>query len=189
MIYGFSRDIATDLQSKLWPVSVYFEGERVTSHGPANMRVEFERDRKASDQVSYVRGSERAPRKVATRFLAVRAYVYVVAPCDGARMIEHHHMCDDLVDALVCSITDWGTATKAGEIAFGESRYLTREELETLTCAEHPAGVVYTFSFLVPRGVRSTDYKGNGPPTAVLTHTTTAVRATIDGVNFESLPD
>ncbi len=184
MIYTMARDIADGLIGHKWPVAVSYDRDLLTKHGSSTMRVVFERDTSKGDAVGPAAGFDRNPRKTAVRRLGVQCTVFIQSPTRGARKNEHEHLCDDLIDALLGEIQDWGTASRAGDIAIDESRYLSSDECAT---AGVTAGVAYVLRFKVPRGVRTRDYTGDALPEGSFTASTTAVKVSNDGANYEDI--
>jgi hypothetical protein len=183
MIYAMAKDIATGLHTRKWPVAVEYAGARIT-HGNESLRVCFERDCESGDGVGPVRGEQRNPRKQAARTLGVIATVFVQSPKDGARRNEHEHLCDDLVDALICEIGNWGTVSKAGDIPFTESRYLLPEEMANeYSCS---TGVIYRLRFHVSRGVFTRDFDGSALGEATPAITTITTKVSPDGETWET---
>lgn len=161
-IYEMSRDIAGLLDAQKFPFPVYYVPQRTKIEQTAPTQIHFARCRLASDLIGTPQGQQRNPRKVYTRKLCVDVLVYASSTLPGAMIQEHEDLCDQLVDALVCRIDEWCTATKAGEPEYVEMRYLTEEELQEL---EGWPGVVYLLRFRIGRGVTLKTFLGEGKPT------------------------
>lgn len=161
MIYNLARDLDTRLAARLFPVRVAYGPERCVREG-YDPFVLLERDREASDKIGPPVGSQRNPRLITVRALAVVALIYARSTLPGARVEDHEHDCEQVVDALITELYAWGSEGRTGGIAFTEARYLAaadRNDVETWP------GVVYRLKFSVPRGVRVLDYVGAGRPT------------------------
>jgi len=156
MIYALASDIATRLQARKYPVSVFYGPERVSSEQCDSMRIVFERDVDAIP--GAVLGWSNNPRATGVRSLGVLATVEVSSGLVGARLSEHQHECDNLVDALLVELYAWGAESRAGYLPVTETRYLSPEERAG---SERSNGVAYAIRFQVPRGVYRRDYEGN----------------------------
>jgi len=161
-IYEMSRDIAGLLAAQKFPFEVRYVPERTAIEQTAPTQIHFSRCRLAPDLIGTPRGQQRNPRKVYTRQLCVDVVVYASSTLAGAMIQEHEDLCDQLVDALVCRIDEWCTATKALDPDYVEMRYLTVEELQGL---EGWPGVAYLLRFRVGRGVTLRTFVGEGKPT------------------------
>jgi hypothetical protein len=161
------RDLEAMLRARKFPSQFMYGPERITRTGFFDHVIVFERARnKASDQVGPVKGFDNNPRRMRVRELCVTIRVYARSRLDGARVNEHEKECEQIVDALVIALAEWGTAAKAGEIPITEARYLTAEEYtDPDKPAEAWAGVVYSIQLRVPRGVTARDYVGAARPT------------------------
>jgi hypothetical protein len=183
-----SQDVQTNLHTRKWPVLVEY-GKRTQRVGRYSMIVVLSRDHEAGDTVSTVLGFQHNPRKAFTRGIGVRADVYVRSSLAGARLCEHEHDCDDLVDALLTALDQWTTAARAGQVEIVEARYLSPDEHDGSDCG---AGVVYRLRFRVQRGVTTEDYGGAARETAILAEVGNASTGAIlnrpDGTH-EVVPD
>jgi hypothetical protein len=159
MIRGFARDIETALRAQSYPVRVVYGPERL-SRGPqaGQMLVVFERDRESGDGVQPAKGSNNNPRAMRVRDIGVVATVYASSSAPGAKVHEHEHVCDQLVDALVVAIDNWFVEGKTGQLAeYSATRMLDAAEFEADEMRAWP-GCVYRLAFKLPRGVRSLTY-------------------------------
>lgn len=183
MIYTLSQDLEEGLRARKFPVAVVY-GERVLREFvTAGMVITAARDTERGDSVGDPIGSRgNNPAQLRTRQLGVVLHLHVASPLAGARINEHEHDCDALVDAVITELLDWVTATRAGTIVFDEARYLSPEEING---AEHSTGVVYRMRFRVPRGVTRRDYEGLGRPTATLAGVVTATHVKREGQSEE----
>ena len=133
----------------------------------------IERDRDGNaDNMAPVNGTQQNPRRMANRSLAAKATIYAQSRLDGARPEEHEAECEQIVDGLITSLADWGTANLArlGGIgpSLGEMRYLKPSEFHPE--AETWPGVVYVLRFRVNRSVIVRDYEGAARPTGTAAH-------------------
>jgi hypothetical protein len=101
----------------------------------------------------------------------------------GARINEHEHECDTLVDAFLVELFAWGEESRAGEIPISEARYLTADE--RAPGAEFLPGVVYRLRFGVPRGVFARDYEGVARPEGSAFDASCSVRVATGGSAYE----
>lgn len=187
MIYRMACDVEDILHARKFPVEVHYEGDRVGRGCMASALIEFRRDDENGDQIVDVVGSARTPvRKGGCRMLGVVVEVYAQAPLAAARLNEHQHLCDQIVDGLQIALQDWVGEGKSLGPVWSEARYLKDDEIDK---AEHRNGVVYRLRFRVGRGVYAKDFEGLGPDTATIagTDTTIAVRraagATIEEID------
>lgn len=165
MIYSLMRDVETKLRARKFPSAFVYGPERVTRTGYFDHAIVFERDRKATDLISPCHGWNNNPRKMRVRELCVMATVYAQSRLDGAMVNEHEKECEQIVDALVIALAEWGVEGKAGELPITEARYLSAEEYtDPAAPAEVWPGVVYVVRFRVPRGVSARDYTGAARP-------------------------
>lgn len=177
MIYSMSRDLETLLRTRQFPVSVSYGPERSERIGHNETVVVVERDREAGDSTEPPRGQERNARRVFARRLGVRVRVYARSSLDGARVSEHEHWCDQIVDAIHCSLYEW-SATVRSAVEFGSGRYLSSDDLGGV---EVFSGVVYELQLSVLRGVYDAAFAGESMPgTARATGEIEAVSSTCD---------
>lgn len=171
MIYEMHRDITETLRSRKFPFPVYYGPER-HKRDRFDTSIIFERDRGSSDVVEPVKGAQRNPRKREVRELAAMATIFAKSTLPGALIGEHERLCEQLVDAVIIALEEWGTATGAGYIPITEAKYLSAAEF--LAELEAPAqismfegwpGVVYRLKFRVPRGMRVETFLGEAQPT------------------------
>jgi hypothetical protein len=101
----------------------------------------------------------------------------------GARINEHEHECDALVDACLVELFAWGEESMAGVIPVVEARYLSAEE--RAPGAETLPGVVYVLRFGVPRGVFVRDYEGTARAEAGSYDAVCSTRVAIRGGSYE----
>jgi hypothetical protein len=187
VIYRMAQDVAATLAARLFPVRVQYGPERVSRTEPSTSSgvIIFSRDRSQSDVIRAYPASQRNPRAVRVRDLAVAVTVIARSPLKGARGCEHEHDCDQIVDGLIVALTEWSTEGKAGAIDFVEARYLTPEEFSG---AEVGAGVAYRIRMRVPRAVLARNYEGAAQPTATLDGVEMTVRARAWGTEYEDVP-
>ena len=164
-IYEMALNIGEMLAAQKFPFPIYYVPQRTTVDQTGPTQIHFTRCRQASDLIGAPRGQQRNPRKMYTRQLCVDVLVYASSTLPGATIQEHEDLCDQLVDALVCRIDEWCTATKALDPDYVEMRYLTVEELQGL---EGWPGVAYLLRFRIGRGVTAKTYLGEAKPTAAI---------------------
>lgn len=161
MIYQMARDLEANLRALKYPVHVLYEPGRMTREHSRPLLITIERDRSRGDSI----GTGHSRGVVRSRLLGVTARVFARSSVAGSRVEDHERLCDQVVDALVIAIVDWGTAARAGDIQFSAARYLTPAEYDG---AEMGAGLVYQLSFGVSRAMRRVDFDGDGALTAEL---------------------
>lgn len=167
MIYHLAQDVEQALLARHYPVSVVYGPEQCT-RGVGSYVIVVERDTERTENVRAPVQASRNPRKYYDRALTVRVRVFVRSSLPGARLNEHQHECDALVDALLVELYKWGAEHRAGAVEFVECRYLAPEEVSLVTGTEHRAGVVYQIRFDVLRGVAELMYEGAARSTATL---------------------
>lgn len=185
MIYTLAKDLADTLGERLFPVTCLYGPERVSREGPFANLVVFRRDPKGGDRVSSLVAQRTNPRAVRVREIGVEATIFAASTLDGARINEHEHECDQLVDALIVALYEWGAENRAGAISFTETRYLDPTEPDGVF--EAWPGVRYVLRFAVPRAVLTTNYVGAARPEVALAGVTSSVRVSLDGTNYETV--
>src|SRR4051812_22146307 len=115
MIYRMMGDFESTLRARKFPSQFVYGPERVTRTGFFDHVIVVERDTKAPDVVAPCKGWENNARKMRIRELCVKATVYAVSRVDGARREDHEGECEQIVDALLIAMAEWGTAARAGE--------------------------------------------------------------------------
>lgn len=189
-----ARDVTANLRAKGFPLShsVYGPGrfpEVQTYGGSTGLALVFSRDRDGGDVVRDARGSQRNPRKLFTFGLGGVAHVFAKSPLDGARPEEHEDLCDQCVAQLLVELSKWCTAARAGVLVVSESRYLRPEETSG---AEIENGVWYVLRFQIDRGVFDQNFDGTALTQSGFARVERANiggRITIDGTNYEEIPD
>ncbi len=167
MIYEMARDLDASLRARLYPIRVSYSPERLKREDHASQVLVW-RDHEATDNVRAVQGSDRNPRLGLIRDLAVRVVVFARSSKPGARVNEHHWVCEQYVDAVMTSLAMWLVEGRTGTTfpaVVTEARYLGEKERPDL---EQWPGVAYQIRFRVPRGVRVVDYTGQGQPEATV---------------------
>jgi hypothetical protein len=177
-VYKLAAEVEDLLRKRKFPIPVMYGPERFPLGVPF-FAIVVERDRAASDRVSPVAGSQRNPRKQASRLLAVRATVFARSEYEGARLCEHEDLCEQIVDALICAVSDWSMAHAHHLPDFVDARYVTPTEAGLL---EQFPGVVYVLRWTIPRGVFTADFLGDGLPVGTVGDTNiSVVRITRNG--------
>jgi hypothetical protein len=157
----------------------------VSREGPFSNLVVFRRDPKGGDQVNALVAQRTNPRSVRVRELGVEVVVFSASSLEGARINEHEHECDQVVDALIVAISEWGTEERAGSITIYESRYLDPSEGDGVF--EAWPGVRYVLRFRVPRAVLTRNYIGAARPEATISNVALEARVSVDGTNYETV--
>ena len=179
-----AADIEGRLHLRKFPLKVHYGPERLTREITRSLVILVRRDQQLGDQVRAVVGAERNPRKSQVRDIGVVADIYASANVTGARINEHQHLCDQVVDAFLVALHKWGFESGAGHIPIAEARYLTSAEKEA---EELGPSLVYRLRFRVPRAILDRDYEGNAAPEASPSGLATQTRITVDGLNFEEV--
>jgi hypothetical protein len=166
MIYGMARDLQDKLTARKFPTQIEYGPRRMAVEAWHDHLVIIERDRDATDSLAPANGLQTNPRRICNRGLAVKATIYARSALDDARVNEHEHECEQIVDALIVALQEWGTEARArlGDVTptVSESRYLKLSEFPE---QETWPGVVYVLRFRVMRGVVVRDYEGSARPT------------------------
>lgn len=164
-IYSLMQDVETKLRARKFPSAFEYGPNRTARTGYFDHAIVFERDRKATDLVSPAKGWDNNPRKMRTRELCVQVLIYAQSRLDGAMVNDHEGECEQIVDALLIALAEWGSEGRAGELPITEARYLSAAEYnDPATPTEVWPGVVYVLRFRVPRGVSARDYTGAARP-------------------------
>ena len=184
MIYAMTQALQDKFYAKKFPTA--FE------YGPRRLHVDaqwldhlviVERDREASDTLEPVNGARNNPRCYCNRGQSVKATIYARSNLDGARVNEHEAECEQIVDAFIVALFQWGTESKAllGDVTptISERRYLKLSEFPE---AEAWPGVVYLIRFRVMRGVYERDYEGNARPIGSATGVANELDVQLNGV-------
>lgn len=162
--------LQSKLTSRKFPTVFEYGPRRLTIEGFHDHLVCVERDHETPDAMSVANGQQTNPRRLCNRALAVKATIYAQSRLDNARINEHEQECEQIVDALIVSLHEWGSEAKArlGDVTplLGEMRYLKHTEYQE---AEAWPGVVYLFKFKIMRGVYRKDYEGAARPTGAAT--------------------
>jgi hypothetical protein len=187
MIYALAQDVAARLVLRKFPVRVVYGPERLARDCPstAAITIVIERDRTRGDAVRAAPTTRTNPRLLRVRDIGCAATVFARSSLPGAQVHEHEHDCDQVVDALLIALVEWGVENQAGTGEISGGRFLSPSEVAG---AEHLSGVVYQLQFRVPRGLLVRDYEGAAQPTGTLDGITTALRVSLDGVSYEAVP-
>lgn len=164
MIYSMARDIAEDLASRLYPVTVSYGGEPLRLHTSAGCYdISISREPK-SDAIRPPTGSHSSdPLRPHNRVQGVVAEFRVASGLAGARLNEHENACDDLVDAFIVALYEWAKAAKAYPLDWGQCGYEPDDDASTQL-----PGVRYVLRFGVPRGIAKRKYAGYPAATATV---------------------
>lgn len=167
MIYEMATDLQAKLTAQAFPTLLEYGPRRLAVEAWHDHLVIVERDREATDQLAPVNGQQTNPRRYCNRQLAVKITVYARSNLDNARINEHERECEQIVDALVVALAEWGTEARARlgsvDATITESRYLKLSEVPE---AETWPGVVYVLKLRVGHGVYKRTYEGAARPTA-----------------------
>lgn len=158
------KDVAGIFTARKFPVRFVYGPERVNRELRHTVII-VERDRDQTDQVRATQGTQRNAPKVRVRDLAVKATIFARSSVSSAMIQEHERFCEQLVDALIVALEEWGTETKAGDIPITEGRYAKAEDHNDV---ETWPGVAYVLRFRVPRSVMAKTYAGEAKPTQAL---------------------
>jgi hypothetical protein len=177
-LYGLSKDVQDLLHAKNFPLKVHYGPERMHREGYPENVVVFERDHEGSDAVQAAQGAQRNPRKLGARVLASVVHIYARNSKAGARIEDHHELCEKFVDAVHCAIMVWAKASGAINCPVSEAKYLSASDRLSAAklhvpdakaeAVEQWPGVVYRIKFGVPRALLDLNYAGDGLPTTEL---------------------
>lgn len=184
MIYRMVCDIAANLAARLYPVAVSYDSELVSLARHSSLRINVRRDTRGGDAIEPMIGFQRNPRGARVRLQGVEATIIARSEVSGARLNEHEHECDNLVDALISEIVAWGVQARAPVSEFPEARYLDSDEYAGLDVG---SGVAYRLRFRVSRAITARDYTGAGQATVALPGQRNTTLVTLDGVNYEEI--
>ena len=184
MIYALTSNLADIFAARKFPTQFHYGPEPLERLGFFSHTIVIQRDTPHGDLVGAPIGIRRNPRLVRVRSIGVVANIFAQSTLPGARINEHEHECDQVVDALIVALYEWGVASGAGEIQIGESRYLSSGERDDV---EQWPGVVYLMRFMVPRAVLTRDYDGAAQPTGAPTGVSLVSRVSTDGESFEEI--
>jgi hypothetical protein len=178
-----AQDLASNLQTRKYPVAVYYGPERVSYVGADDLRITL--SRAGGDVIAPPKGEQANGRKRYTRHLGVLARIQARSPVAGARVNEHEHECDALVDALITALYEWASAWQS-IVVIGNGAYVLPEEFNG---AEIGSSVVYDLPFHVARGVITKDYEGAVRPMSPPLHgvSTGSVLVSRDGGTAEQV--
>lgn len=170
MIYELTTALQAKFTAKRFPTVFEYGPRRMTVETYHDHLIVIERDREAADQLSAANGQQVNPRRFCNRALTVKATIYAQSRLDGARINEHEFECEQIVDALIVSLQEWGGEARArlGDVTptISEARYLKLSEFQE---GEAWPGVVYVLKFRVMRGVIKRDYEQQARPVGAAT--------------------
>lgn len=171
MIYECANALAVKLKAQLFPTAIEYGPRRLSVETYHDHLVIIERDREATDQLAPANGHQVNPRRYFNRTLAVKATIYAQSRLDGARVNEHEAECEQIVDALLVALQEWGAEVVArlGDVTptISEMRYLKLTEFQE---GEAWPGVVYVLKFRVGRGVYRRNYELGARPQGAAAH-------------------
>ena len=171
MIYELTQELQARFTAKLFPTAFEYGPRRMTVETYHDHLVIIERDREAVDQLAPANGHQTNPRRLCNRACSVKATIYAQSRLDGARINEHEFECEQIVDAFIVSLNEWGTEAKArlGDVTptITEARYLKLSEFQE---GESWPGVVYVLKFRVMRGVCKRNYELQARPVGAAAH-------------------
>jgi hypothetical protein len=192
------RDIAETLATRQIPFPVYY-GPENTTRDRFDTAIVFERERGANDLFRAGQGAQRNPRKREIRELAAQVTIYARSSLGGAHIGDHERLCEQLADAVIIALEEWGTASRAGHIPITEAKYLSAADLATEQDAPDARvdvwpGVVYRIKFRVPRGMRVETYTseaapGEAEPTGAAVGVTNQTQVRLQGGDPEADPE
>lgn len=165
MIYELSRYLDQRLAAQEFPCNVVYGPDRFERQNFRTVVV-LERDRQRGDSFEGPQGQQRNTRRLGQRQVGCLATIFAQSPKMGARVNEHEHLADQIVDALHCALINWRTATRSS-VTFTGGRFAGPNDLPGNF--ESLPGVVYLLQFSVARGVEDRKFDGSGLGTAILT--------------------
>jgi hypothetical protein len=176
MIYECAQALQAKLAAAKFPTVIEYGPRRTTVETYRDHLVIIERDRDATDNLAEVNGQQTNPRRLCNRALAAKATIYAQSRLDGARVNEHEFECEQIVDALIVALAEWGSAERArlGSVVptIQEARYLKLSEFQE---GEQWPGVVYVLKFRINRGVYKKNYEGAARPTGAAAGVTNVI--------------
>jgi hypothetical protein len=155
------------------------------NRNPTDPLIVFERDTKP-DAIDPTRSPGVNPKIRAVRQLSATVTIYARSSLAGARVPDHQRECEQIADALIVALYEWGATTKAGAIPFVEARYLVPDEYAH-EFRSWP-GVVYMIAFRVPRGVYALTYQGEARPEAAPVGVSNQTQVRLAGADPETPP-
>ena len=166
MIYECTTALQAKFKARKFPTVFEYGARRMLVEAWHDHLVIVERDSDTPDAPAPVNGQQTNPRRLCNIALAAKATIYARCNLDNARLNEHQHECEQIRDAFICALSEWGSEARArlGDVTptLGEMRYLRLTEFPE---AETWPGVVYLVRFKVMRGVVVRDYEGAARPT------------------------
>jgi hypothetical protein len=160
MIYEMALDLRDMLHAKRFPVDVRYGPDRAPKKNErASAVITIERDTESNDVYGPAQGPRQNPRIRGVRVLAARAKIYAKSSLPGAHIGDHERFCEQLADALLVAIYEWGAQAKTGGIQIASARYIREEHRADI---EVWPGVVYEILFGVPRGVADLTWPAAG---------------------------
>jgi hypothetical protein len=171
VIYECVQDLQAKLTAQAFPTLLEYGPRRLAVEAWHDHLVIVERDRENADLLAPVNGQQTNPRRYCNRRQAVKFTIYARSNLDSARVNEHEAECEQIVDALIVAIAEWGTEARArlGSVdpTITEARYLKLAEFPE---QEAWPGVVYVIRLRIDRGVYKKTYEGAARPTGHASH-------------------
>jgi hypothetical protein len=175
------RDVQAKFTAQKFPTKFEYGPRRYAVEAWHDHLVICERDRDAADQLATANGQQTNPRRYCNIALATKFTIYARCNLDDARINEHEHECEQIRDALIVALQEWGSEARArlGDVVptISEMRYLKLAEFPE---AETWPGVVYLVRLRVQRGVIKLDYEGAARPTGAATSVTGTVNVRLN---------
>lgn len=119
-------------------------------HPVGTFGIALQRDKAPTELISAPVSAHQPSRMVRLRTYNGTATIYARAEQEGALEYENEAICDRLVDAAICEITDWVTAQRLANLTFPEARHLRPDERGG---GEVFGGAVYRLRFSIAQGV------------------------------------
>jgi len=184
MFAQMARDVETILRDREYPIRVLYGPQRFDVEGP-QMQVRVERDRTTPDEYGAAPGPRsNDSRPIAQRSVSLVWSLYTRSSVVGATAREEEALIDQLVDALYVALYEWGKSART-LVSVGNARMMTAEErgVEAISTGEG-----YTMQVVIPRGIMSLNYRGEGRPTATPTEVGAGqIKVSLDGTNYEDV--
>jgi hypothetical protein len=163
MMYAkLARDVEAALRAREYPVRVAYGPQRFDLEGP-QMQVRVERDRDTPDDFRAAPGPRSDDsRPVAQRGVSLVWTLYTRSSAPGATAGEEEALLDQLVDAVYDALRMWASEARTS-VDVVDGRLLNDDERGVEAISN---GEAYRMRAIVPRGIYSLSYRGEGRPLA-----------------------
>lgn len=164
MIYGITKDVAGELARRGFPMSCYYDNERI----PTQLNESYLENRAVFTEVDPTGGDDTFQGPInashAKNRLAwmqqIVIMVYGSSAEPGARASEHRDEVRRLVAGVVTALKTWDQVTGAGGVVFQGGRFIRPDEVG----ADATAGAAYRLRVVIPRALPTTHYNGSWHP-------------------------